>query len=312
MKLKKYIFLAALSLSVLVPSSAVAQTQAEGLMYVEPLFEYPVAPESISDLNGKSNYLMEHFWDSMDFKNKNAVDQSALNDAFRVYSIPMQWADKDIAEKSINKLIESYKKNPTLVWQFMKAAEENLYGSRAGLWIDDAYVPFIKALLNTKKISPARKLRYERQLKQIENTRVGEPLMKFEYTTPDGLKRTFDNEGKYTIIEFGDPDCDDCRHAKLRMETEYQFTALTDKEKIKVLFIIPDAKEDWVTSLPSLSKGWEAGASESVAEDFDIRSTPGFYVVSPDGTLRAKNVTLNEAMAIVITEYNNSQKNVSE
>ena len=306
MKLKKYILLAFLSLTFMLPE--VCRSQQNGIMTVEPLFAYPIAPESITDLRGKSNYLLEHFWDDMDFKSKKAVDQSALNDAFKVYSVPMQWADKDVAERSINKLIDSYKKNPTLVWQFMKAAEENLYGSRASLWIDDAYIPFIKAFLDTKKIPETRKLRYRRQLKQLENTRTGEPLPNFKYVTADGLERSFNTDGKFTLIEFGDPDCDDCRHAKLRMETEYRFTDLTDKEKINVFFIIPDAKEDWVTSLPSLSKGWTAGASEIVSEDFDIRKTPAFYVVNPDGTLRAKNVSLNEAMAIVITEYNKSQQ----
>ncbi len=34
----------------------------------DPLFEYPMAPEGLDGLNAKSNNLVDHFWDPMDFK----------------------------------------------------------------------------------------------------------------------------------------------------------------------------------------------------------------------------------------------------
>ncbi|MDE5869058.1 MAG: DUF5106 domain-containing protein, partial [Muribaculaceae bacterium] len=132
MKINKALFLLTLSLftpfgegNIRAQSSAAEEN---GVIYIEPLFTYPVAPEDIVSLGDKSNWLMQHFWDSFDFKSKKAVDQNALNDAFSVYSHPMIWADKDVVLKSTDNLINNISKNPVLMLQFTKAAEENLYG----------------------------------------------------------------------------------------------------------------------------------------------------------------------------------------
>ncbi len=45
------------------------------------------------------------------------MDQSALNHAFFVYATPMQWADKEKSIASVDRLIESLKKNPALMLQ---------------------------------------------------------------------------------------------------------------------------------------------------------------------------------------------------
>ncbi len=95
---------------------------------IEPLFEYPVAPEEIMNLTDKSNWLMHHFWDTMDFKKKGPVDQNALNDAMKVFVFPMQWAEKAEVDKAVDLLLSKIAKNPTLQLQFTKAAEETLYG----------------------------------------------------------------------------------------------------------------------------------------------------------------------------------------
>lgn len=124
---------------------------------IDPLFEYPSAPEELSSLQDKSNYLVEHFWDSMDFKSSATVDQNALNDAFKVYSVPMRWAEKTRSLASADKLIEKISKNPTLLIQFTKAAETNLYSNRADVWIDEVYVKFLNALVKNKKIPESRK-----------------------------------------------------------------------------------------------------------------------------------------------------------
>ena len=128
----KYLILSSVCISTFVGGNVAAQDVIE----IQPLFEYPTAPEELNSLADKSDYLVEHFWDSMNFKNKTTVDQTALNHAFRVYTAPLRWANRDKALVSVNKLIESIQKNPALFIQFTKAAEENMYGPRAEVWVD--------------------------------------------------------------------------------------------------------------------------------------------------------------------------------
>lgn len=304
--MKFYTFLAPLSimaLSSFYSSESYAQQpglqEENGIIYIEPLFQYPVAPEELLSLEDKSNWLMEHFWDSFDFKSKNAVDQNALNDAFNVYCHPMRWADKDVVMKSTDKLLETISKNPVLMLQFTKAAEENLYGPRAMAYIDEVYVKYLDALEKVKKISPERKSRYARQNKILKNSMIGTIPPHFTFETPTGAKETF-RPGLLTVIEFGDPDCSDCRHAKLKMDTDLRFSELVEKGKINVLFIIPDPEEGWQTQLAGYPKLWHSGASDEVSDIMDLRSTPFFYVVGTDGRIIDKTENVEKAMTTAI------------
>ncbi|MDE5646061.1 MAG: DUF5106 domain-containing protein [Muribaculaceae bacterium] len=271
---------------------------AQDRIVIEPLFEYPTAPESMDGLQERSEYLLEHFWDKMDFKNKSTVDQNALNDAFSVYSAPMRFADAAKVDVSVQKLLSSISKNPALSLQFAKAAEEALYGPRAYYWNDEIFLRFIDNVLSNKSIKKERKLRYQRIKTQLSNTLQGSVPPEFDYITPGGKTAHYHPNGVITVIEFGDPDCDDCRHAKLRMDTDIRFSTLVDKGKVNVLFIYADPEEGWEEKLKDYPSKWHVGASEEVADLYDIRDTPSIYVIDKEGRVAAKNTDVNTAIAI--------------
>lgn len=275
-----------------------AQPQApeENVIYIDPLFSYPTAPEELISLEDKSDWLMQHFWDSFDFKSKKAVDQNALNDAFNVYTHPMRWADREIVMASTDKILANIAKNPVLLLQFTKAAEENLYGPRAMAYIDEVYVKYLQAIAKAKKIPDARKARYMRQLRLLQNSMIGGVPPKFTFDTPSGDTETF-RPGLLTVIEFGDPGCSDCRHAKLKMDTDLSFSTLVEKGKINVLFIIPDPDEGWQDDLKDYPPLWHKGASDEVSDIYDIRVTPYFYVIGTDGKIIDKTDNVEHAMS---------------
>ncbi len=277
-------------------SAAVMSAQEQ--IVIEPLFEYPSAPESMDGLQERSEYLIEHFWDSMDFKNKSTVDQNALNDAFSIYSAPMRFADAAKVDASVDRLISSISKNPALSLQFAKAAEEALYGPRAYYWNDEIFIRFIDNVLSNKSIKKERKLRYERIKTQLSNTLQGSVPPEFDYVTPAGKTAHYHPNGVITVIEFGDPDCDDCRHAKLKMDTDIRFSTLVDKGKVNVLFIYADPEEGWEEKLSGYPQKWHVGASDEVADLYDLRDTPSIYVIDKEGHVAAKNIDVETAMTI--------------
>lgn len=304
MKIFKHI-LVSLILSCAPSMQMVAQdSQSFEAITIQPLFEYPMAPEEMSSLVDKSNWLMQHFWDPMNFKSKTAVDQNALNDAFSVFTVPMQWADRDEALKANDRIIKLIEKNPTLLLQFTKAAEISMYDpSRARYLIDEVYMKYLEAILKNKKIPSNRKLRYEHQLATLTNTQSGTTPHSFDFTSPTGDKKQYRPNGIYTIIEFGNPSCTDCRHSKLKLETNAALTQLVDQGKVNILFIIPDAEEGWQTELAGYSPKWAVGASDSVDEKYDLRLTPAFYIIGPDDKVIAKNITAQQVIDITLDRF---------
>lgn len=280
--------------------SAYAQDSEQTLVVVDPLFEYPVAPEEIDGIQEKAAWVAQHFWEPMDFK-KAPVDQSALNHAMNVYITSFRWAPKDVAEKSLNALLSQIEKNPTLLLQLVKAAEENLYGPRAELWSDEAYIPFLKTIVKNKKINELRRARYERQLKLLEATLVDQEAPAFEYKDVAGSSQMYRPDGRIAIIEFGDPGCSDCRMARLRMESNIALSELVKADKVAIYFININPEEGWASEVASYPHNWNIGAAEDIDEVFDLRMTPSMYVVGPDRKIVAKNVNVDRAMNLAIS-----------
>lgn len=276
----------------------------QNVIEIDPLFEYPMAPEELDGLNAKSNYLVEHFWDPMDFKTKTAIDQNALNDAMNVYTAPLRWADKAKADVAVDRLLDKVSKNPTLLVQFTKAAEETMYSPRAEVWIDALYIKFLNAFLKNKKMSEARRKHYQEQLTRLSNTLVGNTAPTFTFTGRGNKTETYAPMSTPTMIIFGNPNQADWRLARLKLETNVQLTQAVDQGKLNILYILPYDDPNWEASVANYPAKWTTGMAPNVGEQLDLRVAPAIYVIGSDGKIVAKNVTLDNALRTVFEQIN--------
>lgn len=307
MKIKILTFALALSALTLSVSAQDANDSTElidsGVMYIDPLFEYPVAPEEITGFTEKCDWLADNFWNNLDFKKKEAVDQAKLNHAFKIFVTTCQYANKDKVTASIDRLMKNLQKNPMLLFQMTKAAEENIYGPRAEFWIDELYVKILNGALANKKFPKQRREKYELQLKQLENSQIGHQPAKFDFIRPNGDAAQYFPMSTPTILIFGDPDCDDCRMGKLRMQSNVNFNKAVSDGKINLLFIIPDPEEGWQKKVADFPKSWTVGASDSVSDILDIREIPEIYIVDGDRKIVSKHIgfmqAIDKAMSLI-------------
>ena len=111
-----------------------------------------------------------------------------------------------------------------------------------------------------------------------------------------------------TIIIFGNPDCDDCRMGKLRMQSNVAFSKAVADGKVNVLFIIPDAEEGWQSQLTDFPSNWTVGASDSVADIYDLREIPEVYVIGSDGKVVKKHIGVLDAIATTLSLIDSNNK----
>lgn len=275
-----------------------AQTRTEqSQVILEPLFEYPSPPENMEDLQQRSEWLLTHFWDKMDFKKKAAVDQNALNHAFGIYVLAMQWASADAVNSSVGTLLKNLSKNPTLCVQFTKAAEENLYGPRATLWGDEIYAKFLRSASTNKKVDKSRRDKYAAKLKPIESSLKGQKAPEFKFIRPDGSEGLYFPMATPTLIVFGNPDTPDMRLTRLRMDTNVTFSGLLSFGKVNVLFILPSAPpDDWKKAGVGFPGGMTLGASAEAADKYDLKMDPACYVIDSKGKIADRNLDVGTAI----------------
>lgn len=299
--IRKYIVASWLSIAAFSFSPAYTQEVIE----IDPLFEYPVAPEELPTMAEKSNYLVDHFWDTFDFKRKTSVDQNALNHAFKVFTVPMRYADKERSVAAVEKIISQISKNPTMLFQFTKAAEENMYGPRAEFWVDEVYLKFLEAIVKNKKVSETRKSKYEKQYAVLKNTVVDGYAPMFKFRDRSGKEASYFPMSTPTLIIFGDPNDTDWRMTRVRMESNIPLTQEIDKGKVNIIFIVDSEQSDWQKATEGYSSKWTVGSAPDIKETIDIRISPSAYVIGSDGKIVAKNIPVLPAAGQLLRLLNN-------
>lgn len=277
---------------------------AQTVVEVKPLFEYPVAPENMESLEDKCNYLVKHFWDNFDFKKKESIDQYALNEAFGVYVTSMRYANGKEVDQSIDKLIGKLSGNLTLLIQFTKAAEENLYGPRADFWSDEIYLKFIDGILKNKKIAAARKTRYEKQANSIRLSAEGETAPSFKFIDTKGQEKNYFPMSTPTLLIIGNPEDSDWRLTRLKMESNFNLGDAIDKGKVNIIYIVSPALSDWEKSISNYNKKWTIGESKEISEKYDTRLMPSVYLIGSEGKILMKNVPIEMAVATMLEKVN--------
>lgn len=272
-------------------------------IYIEPLFEYPTPPEELEGLAERSDYLMDHFWDSFDFADPGSVDQNALNAAFGVYATAMRYASRDKALASVANLVKQLKGNPVRLFQFTKSAEDNLYGPRAPMWSDEAYMPFLKAITDDKNLSDTRRQRYAMQYDLLSRNAIGARFPQIKLTTRGGRRIDWKPTAPLTVIEFGDPDCEDCAFARTKLEMATDVADMIARKEIEMLFVVPDAVPDdqslLLEKFASYPEQWLTAICYGGDDIFDLRVTPCFYIIDAKGRILAKNLDAADTVDMV-------------
>lgn len=263
-------------------------------------FQYPQAPENLTTLSQRANYVVEHFWDKCNLKSAFS-SRDKMTKAFRDYITYMQFAAKDTTISSINNLIKTVQKTPKNMLTLGEIAEETLYGDSAIFWSDELYLYFANAVINTKKLSKAEKARYKHHSTVLTNSMVGSKLPNFTFTTPKGEKVEFDSVNAPAIILFfNDIECADCQLAKVRLATNINLNKLIDNGVIKIVTIYPgEPSKEWETKVESYPNNWIIGANEDIYDMFDMRTSPTIYQLDDKHTIIAKNLNVEGIISVV-------------
>ena len=263
-------------------------------------FQYPQAPENLTTLSQRANYVVEHFWDKCNLKSAFS-SRDKMTKAFRDYITYMQFAAKDTTISSINNLIKTVQKTPQNMLTLGEIAEETLYGDSAMFWSDELYLYFANAVINTKKLSKAEKARYKHHSTVLTNSMVGSKLPNFTFTTPKGEKVEFDSVNAPAIILFfNDIECADCQLAKVRLATNINLNKLIDNGVIKIVTIYPgEPSKEWETEVESYPNNWIIGVNEDIYDMFDMRTSPTIYQLDDKHTIIAKNLNVEGIISVV-------------
>jgi peroxiredoxin len=292
--MKKFLFLMAALLVMALPAvcqnEAVADTAAAK---PKPLFQYPVAPDTMKTLEARTNYVTAHFWDEFDVS-KPIRDKAGFEQAFHDYLEVVKLSNPNVMLASVRNLMNHAQSNLPNFLYIADLAERSLYDQGAEYYSDEVYMPFIQSVMESKRVKSDEKERYKIQLEKMGKNAIGQPAPDFEFTDVNGNKQKLsDIHADVVLLFFNTRDCEDCSIARTRLSTDVTINSFISKGNVKIVSITPDGySTEWAESAKKDADNWIIGASDKADEIFDIRLSPSFYVLDKDGKILNKNVPL--------------------
>ncbi len=258
------------------------------------LFTYPQAPDELTTLYQRCNYLVDHFWDRCNYSTA-FLNKKKLNDAFGHWIGFMPYATADTVHMAVDRLIDKVKKSGPNTLTLAQMAERWLWADSAEILSEEIYLPFAKAAATHKKISNAERARFASHVKQIENSSVGSQLPPLKLTAPDGSKSLLsDYDATNVVIFFNDPDCTECNMARVRLSADFNARRLIEAGKLTIISIYPGdpGNTQWLAAATEYPQNWITVAAPDADEYFDLRTTPAIYLANTK-VIKVKNLPVD-------------------
>ena len=286
--------------------SAAGQTADNGT-----LFPYPQVPDNIEDFTERADYYVSHFWDECRLKTEYSSRQR-FAEAFDDFAAMLPHASASVARQAVDNLIaKTTKASKDNLLPLVQVAEEALYDGGAGYVSDELYLPFAQAAASSKKMSSADKARYIHHARVLSGSQIDAKAPAFKYMAAQGAKASFATRpGVHTLLFINDPECDDCRMARVRLAADYYIKQFVNSGQLQVFSIYPgEYSAEWAEeTLAASGDNWIIGAAPDIDELYDMRTSPTIYYLDREGNILAKTDDINAILEGFYNVYSRQQQ----
>lgn len=181
---------------------------------------------------------------------------------------------------------KSYRKALDMVLNRLSDPTDSLHN-------EDVYMAVLKHATESFVLSNNEKMRPKALLESAMKNRIGKTANDIDYITDKGEKgNLLNNDKRFTLLYFNDPDCDACAKVKENLQASAAIKQAVETGIVRVVAINPMANEkQWKkTQMPAwVTNGWNKSQSINDGGSYDLPTLPVFYVLGRDNTVLAKN-----------------------
>lgn len=271
-------------------------------------YQLPDIPDSLTTPDVRSEYLITHYWDNFEVENRAYLDAPlVVEQAFVDFMSIMRLTSRDCTMNSIDRLLERASSDGDILLMYADIADKYLYSGQGPFVSEEAYLPFVNAVIESKKVDKLRKLRYEYQYDVLTKNQLGMKMTDFEYKLPGEKKmyRLKKLKSPFILVYINDPDCDDCSLTTLRLSVSQALLKEIREGRLTILSVYPDGEtEEWLAGVGEYPKEWIVASMENGDHYFDLRIMPAMYLLDKDKKIILRNTSLEEVEQTLSKEEN--------
>lgn len=280
--------------SIGVPSSVASQPPVDD-------FPYPTVPDSLTTVEGRIDYVVNHYWDNYDFRDTTAVKSGSTELGFVNFVDLLSQIDSVYTVQGVQRFAHLTRPGVPARERLMELADRYLGDPESPVRNDLLYALFLERTTAFPGVDIATRMRADYKIEMLRKNSPGMTATDFSLTQHDGTTmRLSDIKADYTLLLFHDPECDNCHRVTDRLVKERR---LFD-ERLKVVAVYPETeREKWdkATSLFPIDwiDAWNTDGTVTADELYYLPALPVIYLLDKDKKVIIKDPTPEQLIQVL-------------
>lgn len=269
----------------------------------------PVVPQTLTKPADRAIYIIDHFWDGLDFADTTmSRDARLIEQSFADYTSLFPVVNDSTArlQSAVDRLVRASEADSVAAAGLREIAEIYLYDVVSPLHNDDYYRFYLNSFIKSDGLDDGMRLRYEYQLEEIDKNRVGEEATDFGLVAKDGSETTLSHEVAgvpLTVLMFYNPFCSECHDISSAMGDDPAVAKAVAAGRLQLIAVIADgAWSDNASAVPLDGPIREFAAKDNCIEDeqlYSVRLIPTLYVLDSEMKVVMRDVRPARISALV-------------
>lgn len=264
-------------------------------------FVLPAIPVTLQTPETRALFLSKHYWDNFNFADTNNIHRPEITEQAWVDYIDILKILPDTAtEKSIEILFNKADSNKKIYRYFTEMADKYLYDPNSPMRNEELYIRVLDAMLRSKSLSSAEKIRPQERRKIAERNRVGKPAINFTFTLASGKQMAlYDIKAEYTLLFINNPGCHACEETIQALKSQNAINQKLQNKSLVILSLYPDEDlSEWKKHLSEFPENWlRAYDKEQILRKkalYDLKAIPTLYLLDKNKKVLLKDANVNE------------------
>lgn len=274
-----------------------------------PELPLPAIPDTLRVPAQRAAYLIEHFWDAMDFADPvRAGDRDFVEQHFVNFLSLFPHADPASHAPAVARLLQRAEADADAYRMVGELAEKYLFESGSPMQSEETWILFLERIAVSPVLGPYEVLRPRYQLEMVRKNRPGTLAADFAYITRDGVHTTLHRTaaGERLLLILYDATCPHCQEVMAGLQQDPRLTQAVDAGRVEVLAICLDAdREALLASSAGLPETWMTGFEQGDIIEHDrymLHALPALLLLDGDKRVLLKNVPVEQLVTRLAAE----------
>ncbi len=259
----------------------------------------PTVPDSLTVPMQRADYILEHFWDAMDWSDTVlSRDTTFMEQHISNYFSVVPHSSPEGARRAMHDFVGHAMADSLTLHLITTLTHRYLGEPQSPVYDDTAYEQMCRVLSTVYPSKSPQGTYIAYQLECLRKNHPGTTATDFVFIDRDGIQHrlleTLNPQAR-TILVFFDPDCPDCHSLADTMGNDADIKQQISAGILQVVFITPfDTPVSlWQSYAATLPHQWIVGYSPKGHIDTDelyyLPAIPAIYLLEPDAIVARRN-----------------------